>query len=80
MRQLGACYDLSRARANRWHILTNAPSTEAIESALQLKLAHAQGTAKIVELELQGQKGAGVSSQVTHEPTVQVAIPLGFRV
>ena len=69
----------------------SAKAIKAMQSVLQLKLAHAQATAKIVELELQkrptivsketysgrqslelqGHQSAGVSSPLTHEPTVQ---------
>ena len=41
-----------------------AKAIKGIESALELKLAYAQSTAKIVELELlQGEKGASASPQ-----------------
>ena len=54
-------------------------AAEGMESALQLKLAYAQSTAKIVELELlQGEKSTAVSSQQAGGQTVQVSVP-SFR-
>ena len=54
-------------------------AAEGIESALELKLAYAQSTAKIVELELlQGEKGASASPQQAVGQIVQVSVP-SFR-